>query len=293
MVDDYRSGFIALTGRPNVGKSSLVNAFVDANVAITSNKPETTRKAIRAILTLEDAQLIFVDTPGLHKPKTTLGKRLNTIVDEQLTNVDLILFLTPADQKIGKGDLFILSHLQKICSKRIKLFCIVTKTDKVQPKILMEKLQTLNDEEIFEHIIPVSAKTMDNVEYLISQIVKYLPKGDMLYDENQITDQTKFEMIEEVVRQQALEKLNDELPHSLVVKTTEIVGREVYISLYVERSSQKGIIIGHQGENIRNIRLSATKIINSMVDGTVHLNLSVKVAKNWQSDPKLLNKLGF
>lgn len=245
--EPFRCGFIALTGRPNVGKSTLMNALVDADVAITSSKPETTRKAIRAILTTENYQMIFVDTPGIHRPKTLLGKRLNQMVDEQITSVDLILFLSPADEKIGKGDNLIINHLKQLKRSGSKIVAVVTKIDKVKPEKLLEHLTDLSAIEIFTDFIPVSAKTDENLNKLIELILKYLPISEQLYDDI-ITDESKYDMISEVVRASALEDLNNELPHSLAVQVDEIVDNEIYINLFVERDSQKAIIIG-KGES--------------------------------------------
>ncbi|MDR0951180.1 MAG: GTPase Era [Candidatus Ancillula sp.] len=302
MVDgkNFRSGFICLAGRPNVGKSTLMNALVDAEVAITSAKPETTRKAIRGILTTQDAQYIFVDTPGIHRPKTLLGKRLNEMVDEQLTEVDVILFLTPADEKIGKGDRLIINHLKQIASKRIPLIAVVSKIDKVPQKELFEHLLEVQELAEFKEVVPVSAKDnfQDNLNELLDVIKKYLPQSPQLYSDTDITDQNNYEMIGEVVRQSALEMLDDELPHSLACQVVDIdreTGQQViYCNLYVERDSQKGIILGKQGKRIKEIRKRSQRIIRGMVgDSEAILKLSVKVAKNWQSDTKFLNKMGF
>lgn len=288
-----RCGFVALMGRPNVGKSTLLNALLDASVSIVSDRPETTRKAIRGILTRQDLQIIFVDTPGIHRPRTLLGKRLNAITDEQLSNVDVLLFLTPADEPMGPGDEFILKHAQQIASKRIKLYAVVTKIDKVKPQALIERLSLLQEKYHFDHIIPLSARRDENLEELISVLGKALPEGDFLYDTETITDESWQSMVAEAVRESALSKLKQELPHSLVVQVVERVGDTVFVNLYVERDSQKGIILGHGGENIKQIRKRSTQVAREILGREIRLNLQVKVAKNWQQDTKLLQKFGF
>jgi GTP-binding protein Era len=296
-----------------VGKSSLLNTVVNAEVAITSSKPETTRKAIRGVYTDTDnacrsetssdttlaahktnrGQIVFVDTPGIHRPRTLLGKRLNAMVDEQLTMVDVILWLTPADEPIGKGDHHILQHLVEVASNRIPLLCVVTKIDKVKKTQLMKHLFEASEAAKFREIIPMSAKTGENLGRFLDVLFDYLPPGPLLYDKSQLTDESWQDMCSEIVRGAALESLNDELPHSLTVSFVERVDDTIYINLYVERDSQKGIILGAQGANIAQIRRRATRLIREMLNERVTLNLQVKVAKNWQTNTKLLNRLGY
>ncbi|MDR2508704.1 MAG: GTPase Era [Candidatus Ancillula sp.] len=290
---DTRCGFVALMGRPNVGKSTLLNALLNASISIVSNRPETTRKAIRGILTRDDYQIIFVDTPGIHRPRTLLGKRLNAITDEQLSQVDVLLFLTPADEKMGPGDEFILKHAKQIASKRIKLYAVVTKIDKVKPQALIERLGLLQEKYHFDHIIPLSAAKDNNLDELVRVLVEALPESDFLYDSETLTDESWQSMVAEAVREAALSRLQQELPHSLVVQVVEKVEDVVYVNLYVERDSQKGIILGKGGENIKQIRKGSTRVAREILGNEVHLNLQVKVAKNWQQDTKLLQKFGF
>jgi GTP-binding protein Era len=280
-------------GRPNVGKSTLLNALLNASISIVSNRPETTRKAIRGILTRDDYQIIFVDTPGIHRPRTLLGKRLNAITDEQLSQVDVLLFLTPADEKMGPGDEFILKHAKQIASKRIKLYAVVTKIDKVKPQALIERLGLLQEKYHFDHIIPLSAAKDNNLDELVRVLVEALPESDFLYDSETLTDESWQSMVAEAVREAALSRLQQELPHSLVVQVVEKVEDVVYVNLYVERDSQKGIILGKGGENIKQIRKGSTRVAREILGNEVHLNLQVKVAKNWQQDTKLLQKFGF
>ncbi|MDR1448382.1 MAG: GTPase Era [Candidatus Ancillula sp.] len=293
-----KAGFVCVAGRPNVGKSSLVNALVDAQVAITSSKPETTRKVVRGIKTFEnengvDCQLVFVDTPGIHRPRTLLGKHLNTMVKEQLAAVDAILWLTPADEEIGRGDRYILDHLARMKQNKTPLLAVVTKVDKVDKTVLFEHLKSTDIAAHFDEIIPVSAKTDENLEHLLNVLAKYMPQCEFYYSDEQLTDESWQNMCEEVVRGELLEHLNDELPHSLMVKFVERVNDVIYLNLFVERDSQKGIIIGKNGDTLRRVRKSSTKIIREIIPECVQLELHVKVAKNWQTDPRQLRKLGF
>jgi GTP-binding protein Era len=292
-----RAGFVCVTGRPNVGKSSLVNALVDAEVAIISSKPETTRKVIRGIKTFEDecksgCQLVFIDTPGIHRPRTLLGKHLNTMVKEQLAAVDAILWLTPADEEIGRGDEFILEHLAWMKQNRTPLLAVVTKVDKVNATVLLKHLESTGVAAQFDEIIPVSTRTGENLDRLQNVLAQYMPHCEFYYSKELLTDESWQNMCEEVVRSELLELLDDELPHSLIVKFVERVDDVIHLNLFVERDSQKGIIIGRGGKTLRRVRKLATRIVREMLPG-VQLELRVKVAKNWQRDPRQLKKLGF
>lgn len=292
-----RAGFICVTGRPNVGKSSLVNALVDAEVAITSSKPETTRKVIRGIKTFEDecksgCQLVFIDTPGIHRPRTLLGKHLNTMVKEQLAAVDAILWLTPADEEIGRGDKFILEHLARMKQNRTPLLAVVTKVDKVNAAVLLKHLESTGVAAQFDEIIPVSARTGENLDRLQNVLAQYMPHCRFYYSKELLTDESWQNMCEEVVRSELLELLDDELPHSLIVKFVERIDDVIHLNLFVERDSQKSIIIGRGGETLRRVRKLATRIVREILPG-VQLELRVKVAKNWQRNPRQLKKLGF
>jgi GTPase len=297
----FRSGFACLVGRPNVGKSTLTNALVGDKVAITSSRPQTTRHTIRGIVHRPDAQLILVDTPGLHRPRTLLGQRLNDLVRETLTEVDVIGFCVPADQKVGPGDQYIAAQLAEV--RRTPKVAIVTKTDLVTREQHAVQLLTVSRLGEFAEIVPVSATEGDQVGLLADLFVAMLPEGPELYPGGVLTDEPEAVMVAELVREAALEGVRDELPHSLAVVVDEMLPREgrhpdrplldVRVLLYVERPSQKAIIIGRGGERLRDVGTRARGSIERLLGTPVFLDLHVKVAKDWQRDPKQLRKLGF
>lgn len=300
----YRAGFACLVGRPNAGKSTLTNALVGEKVAITSSKPQTTRHTIRGILTKEDGQIVLVDTPGLHKPRTLLGERLNDVVRETLLDVDVIGFCLPADQKVGPGDQFIakdLVELQRV--KRTPVVAVVTKTDAVDRERLAQHLIAVDRLGEWAEIVPCSAVRGDQVEDVATVLTSYLPESPKLYPDDVLTDEPAVVMIAELIREAALEGVRDELPHSLAVVVEEIVPREgrpadrplmdVRVNVYVERSSQKAIIIGRGGSRLREVGTTAREGIEKLLGQKVYLDLHVKIAKDWQRDPKQLGKLGF
>ncbi|MFF2145631.1 GTPase Era [Kitasatospora sp. NPDC058190] len=302
----YRSGFACFVGRPNAGKSTLTNALVGTKVAITSDRPQTTRHTVRGIVHRPDAQLVLVDTPGLHKPRTLLGERLNDLVRTTWAEVDVIGFCLPADQKIGPGDKFIAKEIAGI--KKTPKVAIVTKTDLVDSKRLAEQLiavQQLGIELGFEwaEIIPVSAVGDKQVELAADLLTKLLPEGDQLYPEGDLTDEPEQIMVAELIREAALEGVRDELPHSLAVVVEEMLPREgrpadrplldIHANVYIERQSQKAIVIGAKGSRLKHVGSTARKHIEALLGTPVYLDLHVKVAKDWQRDPKQLRKLGF
>ena len=311
----YRSGFVAVVGRPNVGKSTLINALIGTQVAIASSRPETTRKAIRGILTTDHAQIVLVDTPGIHRPRTLLGQRLNDVVDESLADVDAIAFLLPADQEIGPGDKRILSRLRaEFATKRddgsfswkVPLIAIVTKIDELDREQLIAKLIQINEFADFTHIVPVSALQHDNLAEVRNVLIDNMPEGPQMYPADQITEERPEDTIAELVRGAFLEELDDELPHSLAVVVDSIEypednetgeaydGKvEVIVSIYVERDSQKPIIIGKGAEHLVRVKKKLRTPVNRIVGRKAKLDLHVKVAKGWQSDPKQLERLGF
>jgi GTP-binding protein Era len=301
----FRSGFACLVGRPNVGKSTLTNALVGEKVAITSSRPQTTRHTVRGIVHRDDAQLVLVDTPGLHRPRTLLGERLNDLVRTTLLEVDVIGFCLPADQRLGPGDRFIAAELSaaRKGGRGTPVVAIVTKADLVEKATLAEHLLAVSGLIEADDIVPISAKRGYQVDVLTDVLTKHLPVGPPLYPAGELTDEPEHVMIAELVREAALEGVRDELPHSLAVVVDEVVPREgrpaddplldVRVLLYVERESQKAIVIGKGGSRLRDVGTRARAEIQALLGQKVHLDLRVKVAKDWQRDPKQLHRLGF
>lgn len=299
-MENFKAGFVAVIGRPNTGKSTLVNALVGTKIVITSHHPNTTRNPIRGIVNRDDFQMILVDTPGMHKPKTALGTRLNSMVTENISSTDSVLLCLPANEEIGTGDEYI--------AKQIKngqpLFLVVTKVDAVSKSDLAVKLTQVSD---FANrlnlnraeIVPVSAKKLGQTQLLLELLAKNLPLSPALYPKDINTDQAEELMYADLIREAAIEELYEELPHSVMVTIEEMGEREggkifdISATLHVERDSQKGIIIGPQGSKLKSIGTIARKSIENLVDMQVFLQIHVKVSKEWQKDPKLLAKLGF
>ncbi|GAO08826.1 GTPase Era [Streptomyces lydicamycinicus] len=302
----HRAGFACFVGRPNAGKSTLTNALVGTKVAITSNRPQTTRHTVRGIVHRPEAQLVLVDTPGLHKPRTLLGERLNDVVRTTWSEVDVIGFCLPADQKIGPGDRYIAGELADI--KKTPKVAIVTKTDLVDNKALAAQLIAIDQlgKELgieWAEIIPVSAVGDAQVSLLADLLVPMLPESPPLYPEGDLTDEPEQVMVAELIREAALEGVRDELPHSIAVVVEEMLPREdrpadkplldIHANVYIERPSQKGIIIGPKGKRLKEVGMKSRKHIEALLGTPVFLDLHVKVAKDWQRDPKQLRKLGF
>ena len=289
-----KSGFVSFVGRPNVGKSTLTNAIVGEKVAITSSKPQTTRKAIRAIHSTEQGQLIIVDTPGLHRPRTLLGQRLNNLVETTLNEVDLIAFCSPANEAIGVGDKKIIADIAQLRAKKI---AIVTKADTVSREKLAQHLMSVSEVYDWDEIIPVSALTGEQVGHLVDVLISKLDDGPQLYPTDIHTEETDEDRICELVREAALELVRDEMPHSLAVTLDEIVEGEqkqtLHVSLWVERDSQKGIVIGKAGSMLKTIGTKARREIEELLGSPIHLAIQVRIAKDWQRDSKQLGKLGF
>jgi GTPase len=299
----YRSGFACFVGRPNAGKSTLTNALVGTKVAITSGRPQTTRHAVRGIVHRPDAQLVLVDTPGLHRPRTLLGQRLNDVVRATWSEVDIVCFCVPADETVGSGDRFIANELSKL-SKRTTLVAVVTKTDLVADRDrLGRQLLAVSELADFDEIVPVSAVSDHQVDLLADLLIARLPEGPQLYPDGELTDEPEQVMIAELIREAALEGVRDELPHSLAVVVEEMLPREgrpadrplldIHANVYVERDSQKGIIIGAHGARLKAVGTEARKHIEALLGTPVYLDLHVKIAKDWQRDPKQLRRLGF
>lgn len=298
--DGFRSGFISFVGRPNTGKSTLTNALVGEKIAITADQPETTRHPIRGIVHREDAQIIVVDTPGLHRPRTLLGERLNEVVKDTYADMDLIGITIPADEKIGPGDRWILDAVKKVAPKT-PVLGIVTKVDKVSRDRVAEQLVALH--ELLggkSEVVPVSAVTGEQREVLLDVITSLLPEGPKFYPDDHITDDDTNKRISELIREAALKGLKDELPHSVAVEVDEILPNQerdnvldVHAVLYVERPGQKDIIIGKDGRRLGRIIHNSRPGIIELLGKNVYLDLRIKVLKNWQSDPKSLGRLGF
>ncbi|GAA1505320.1 GTP-binding protein Era [Agromyces terreus] len=295
---EYRAGFVSFVGRPNVGKSTLTNALVGEKVAITSSKPQTTRRAIRGIVHRDHGQLILVDTPGLHRPRTLLGERLNSLVQSTLGDVDVIAFCVPANEPIGPGDRFINEQLDQY--PRAKKVAVVTKTDATSKSKIAEQLLAVSELREWAAIVPVSAPEGDQLEVLVDELLTLLPESSQpLYPAETTTDEDTSERIAEFIREAALEGVTDELPHSIAVVVDDMVEREdkdlleIYANLYVERDSQKGIIIGKGGARLREVGATARAQIEGLLGRKVYLALHIKVAKDWQRDPKQLGRLGF
>ncbi len=305
-MSTFRSGFACFVGRPNAGKSTLTNALVGEKIAITSSRPQTTRHAIRGVVHRPEGQLVLVDTPGLHKPRTLLGERLNALVRTTWAEVDTIGMCLPADEAVGPGDKFLMRELAEIT--RAPLFAVITKTDLVSPEKIGAHLMAVQKAGeaaglTWREIVPVSAVADDQVDLLARLLVDTLPEGPALYPEGQLSDEPEETLIAEIVRESALEGVHDELPHSLAVVVEEVMPREgrpadkplldVRVNVYVERDSQKGIIIGKRGVRLQEIGTTSRTQIEKLLGTKVHLDLHVKVAKDWQRDPRQLRKLGF
>ncbi len=295
----HRSGFGCFVGRPNTGKSTLLNAVVGQKIASTSDKPQTTRRAIRGIVTREDSQLIIVDTPGMHRPRTLLGERLGDIVRTVWSEVDVIGFCIPANEKIGPGDRRIAAELTEQAGKT-PVIGIVTKTDLVKPQQIAEQLMALSKVRDFVDLIPVSAKKDFQVQSLVDLMVQRIPAGARLYPDAEVTDEPIETRIAEIVREATLDGAREELPHSLAAMVDEILPREgrpgmlsVFVTIYVERDSQKAIVLGKGGEKLAMVGRRARGQIEALLGSRIYLDLHVTVAKEWQRDPKQLRKLGF
>jgi GTP-binding protein Era len=292
----FRAGFACFVGRPNAGKSTLTNALVGQKIAITSKRPQTTRHVVRGVLHLPDTQLVLVDTPGLHKPKTLLGERLNDLVRATWSEVDVIGLCVPADEAVGPGDRFISSELAEL---KAALVAVVTKIDLVPPARLAEQLVAVSGLAEFADIVPVSAVSGDQLDVLVEVMAGHLPESPRLFPDDMITDEPEQVMVAELIREAALEGVRDELPHSIAVIVEEMIPDEdrpltrIYADIYVERTSQKAIVIGAGGSRLREVGTRARAEIESLLGQHVYLDLHVRVAKEWQRDPKQLRRLGF
>ncbi|HVE74078.1 MAG TPA: GTPase Era [Mycobacteriales bacterium] len=296
----FRSGFACFVGRPNAGKSTLTNALIGTKVAITSSRPQTTRHAIRGILHRPDGQLVLVDTPGLHKPRTLLGSRLNDVVRDTYAQVDVVCLCVPANEKVGPGDRFIAAELASLSTP---VFALITKTDRASSQQIGEQLLAISKLGDWAEVVPVSAVADFQVGLLADLLMARLPEGPALYPEGDLTDEPERVLIAELVREAALEGVRDELPHSIAVTVEEMGPRpdrpadspllDIYATVHVERSSQKAIVLGSGGSRLRDVGTRSRAQIEALLGTRVYLNLHVAVAKDWQGDPKQLRKLGF
>jgi GTPase len=293
-VVPYRAGFACFVGRPNAGKSTLTNAIIGQKIAITSNRPQTTRHVIRGVLHRPDAQLVLVDTPGLHRPRTLLGERLNDLVREVWSEVDVVGLCLPADEEIGRGDRYISAE---IASLRASVVAVVTKTDLVDRGSLVRRLAEVGELADFADVVPVSAVSGDQLGELVDVLCGHLPESPQLYPDGMITDEPEQVLIAELIREAALEGVREELPHSIAVLVEEMFDEgeltKIYADVYVERPSQKAIVIGAGASRLKQVGTQARRSIEELLGRRVYLDLHVRVAKEWQRDPKLLRRLGF
>ncbi len=294
----FRSGFACFAGRPNVGKSTLMNALVGSKVAITSSRPQTTRRAIRGIVHRPGAQLIIIDTPGLHRPRTLLGERLDSLARSTLTEVDVIGFCIPAVDRIGPGDTYLARELAGI--GKTPVVAIVTKTDQASPEQVAAQLTAVAALGDWADIVPVSAVAGFQLDVLTQVLISHLPPGEPLYPAGELTDEPEQLLVAELIREAALEGVHDELPHSIAVVVEDMGPRpgrddltDVHAWLYVERPSQKSIVIGARGARLKDVGSTARRHIEALLGTKVYLDLRIKVAKDWQRDPKQLRRLGF
>ena len=302
-MSDFRSGFVAIVGRPNVGKSTLINALVGSKIAITSHHPNTTRSAIRGIVHGDNFQAVLVDTPGVHKPKTLLGHRLNAVVDQSMDSVDVVILCIPADETSGAGDVYIAQEIAK--HPRAKKFAVITKTDLLSKEKLALRLSGIMELAqgfTWDEIIPVSAAIHDQIDLLNTLIGAALPAGPAYYPEGTTSDQAIEQLICEFIREAALQDVREELPHSIVVTIDEFGEREekgsrpfydVHATIHVERDTQRAILLGHQGVRLKEIGIRARADIERALVAKIFLGLHIKVSKEWQRDARMLDKLGF
>lgn len=292
----HKSGFISIIGRPNVGKSTFLNRVIGQKIAIMSDKPQTTRNKVQGVLTLEDSQLIFIDTPGIHKPKHKLGDFMMKVAQNTLKEVDLVLFMVNAEEGFGRGEEFIIEKLQSV---QTPVFLVINKIDQIHPDALLPVIESYKEKFPFKQIIPISALEGNNVENLLEEIKKYLPEGPQFYPADQVTDHPERFIVSELIREKALHLTREEIPHSLAVLIDKMERREdkdvvnVMATIIVERDSQKGIVIGKQGAMLKEIGKRARMDIENLLGSKVFLELWVKVQKDWRNKASQLRDFGF
>lgn len=294
--NEYKSGFVTLIGRPNVGKSTLMNYLIGQKIAITSNKPQTTRNRIQTVYTAEQGQIIFVDTPGIHKAKNKLGEYMVAVAERTLREVDVILWLVEPSTFIGAGEDYIVEQLGKV---KTPVILIINKVDTVKKEEILKFIDVYKDIYNFADIVPVSALKGDNTEELISTIFKYLPDGPMYFDEDVITDQPERQIVAELIREKALRLLGDEIPHGIAVAIERMKERpgsdlvDIDATIICERDSHKGMIIGKKGEKLKQIGMQARQEMENLLDMRVNLQLWVKVKKDWRDSDFLIKNYGY
>lgn len=291
----FRSGFVAIIGRPNVGKSTLMNHLIGQKIAIMSDKPQTTRNKIHGVYTTNDIQIVFLDTPGIHKPQSKLGNYMMQTAESALKEVEAALFLIDASEGLGGGDRFIIEQLKKV---KTPVFLVMNKIDKVEPEQLLPMITQYNELHEFAEIIPISALKGNNVETLMEQISRYLPEGPQYYPADQITDHPEQFVCSELIREKILHMTREEIPHSIAVTIEDMRVKEngvVYIGavIFVERDSQKGIIIGKKGDLLKEVGKQARKDIEALLGSRIFLELWVKVKKDWRNQERVLKDLGY
>lgn len=296
MKEEYKSGFATLIGRPNVGKSTLMNQLIGQKIAITSSKPQTTRNRIQTVYTSEDGQIIFLDTPGIHKAKNKLGEYMVTVAERTLSEVDVVLWLVEPTTYIGAGEQKIAEQLRKI---KTPVILVINKIDTVKKEEILTVIAAYKDICNFAEIVPVSAMTGENAEQLISSVFKYLPEGPQFYDEDTVTDQPERQIVAELIREQALRCLDDEVPHGIAVSIERMKERkkadimDIEATIVCERDSHKGIIIGKKGSMLKKIGSNARREMESLLDIHVNLKIWVKVRKEWRDSDIMLKNYGY
>ena len=294
MNKDYKSGFVTLIGRPNVGKSTLMNYLIGQKIAITSNKPQTTRNRIQTVLTTEEGQVVFVDTPGIHKAKNKLGEYMVNVAERTLNEVDVVMWLVEPTTFIGAGEQHIARQLKKV---QTPVILVINKIDSVKPEEVLASISAYKDLYEFAEIVPVSARNGNNTEELLKVIMKYLPYGPQFYDEDTVTDQPERQIVAEIIREKALHRLNEEIPHGIAVAIDQMKMRNkvmhIDATIICERDSHKGIIIGKQGNMLKKIGSTARFEIERMLECKVNLKLWVKVKKDWRDSEFLMKNFGY
>ncbi|PKE13422.1 GTPase Era [Macrococcoides caseolyticum] len=295
MSNEFKSGFVAIIGRPNVGKSTFMNKVLGQKVAIMSDKAQTTRNKVQSVLTTEQSQIIFIDTPGIHKPKHMLGDYMMKVAKNTLREVDAILFMVNVEESIGRGDEFIIELLK---NNRTPIFLVLNKIDKIHPDELIKEIEKYKDLLPFAEIVPISALQGNNVDHLVKVIERYMPEGPMYYPKDQISDHPEEFIVAELIREKALHLTSQEIPHAIGVQVEKMVKESeervhIEATIYIERESQKGIIIGKQGSMLKKIGQLARKDIEMLLGSKVYLELWVKVQKDWRNKPNFIRQIGY